>query len=71
MKHKDALVLQRTAEIVAAIRPLPPDVRPSPQFVRKTRQRLLDQILPTSLTVRRRRQTLPQTALSSNTKRSA
>ena len=71
MKHSDALILQRTADIVATIRPVRSESEPSEQFIRETRRHLLEQIMPVSLTARRRRKTLARTDPSGKQKHSA
>lgn len=55
---EDAMIRQRMIDIVLSIRPMPPSVRPSEEFVHETRDMLLGRVRPISLSARRRERLL-------------
>jgi hypothetical protein len=60
MKHtaEEAMIRQRTIDIVLSIRPLRSSIRPSDTFIRDTRKLLLGVSTPVSLTSRKRQRAL-------------
>jgi hypothetical protein len=55
---EEAMIRQRTIDIVLSIRPLRSSIRPSEAFIRDTRKLLLGKSTPVSLTSRRRQRAL-------------